>query len=135
MRRVSSCYRQRDMRGRLAFLLICWLSCAGVSAGSEPRSATGAYHGTIGKLEVFVRLEESAGGALAGRYFYASKGMDIRLEGRRQDSDVALMERVGGKQTGAFAGRIDGGNIAGTWSSGARKLPFLIAPVPQQPLQ
>lgn len=111
------------------------LCCALAAGASADGGAAGAWHGTIGKLEVFARLEESANGSLSGRYLYASKGMDIALEGRLRGADISLVERVGKKQTGRFAGKIEGSAIAGTWSSGSRKLPFRLAPVARKPAQ
>ncbi len=119
------------MRSALAPILVCFAAAfAGQAAPID-----GAYHGTIGKLEVFARLEQGADGVVRGRYFYASVGRDIQLEGRKDGEEVALAEHVGGRATGRFSGRPGAGALAGTWSSGSRKLPFRIALVPRAELQ
>jgi hypothetical protein len=105
------------------------------AAAAEAGAIDGAYHGTIGKLEVFARLEQAADGALRGRYFYARVGRDIELDGRVDGEQIAFVEHVAGKSTGRFSGRLGPGAIAGTWSSGSKKLPFSLAAVPRAELQ
>lgn len=123
------------MRASLAWMLCSLSLAARVHGATGQLGIAGAYHGTIGKLEVFARLEEAANGALAGRYFYASRGKDIRLDGSRRGAGLALVERVGGRETGRFAGKLDAGAIEGRWSAGSKALPFRLVPVPRTATQ
>ena len=91
----------------------------------------GAYRGTVGKLEVFARLQEGANGSLSGSYFYASRGRDLQLSGERRGARIDLVERAGGKATGRFSGAADGGTLAGKWRSGRRSLTFRLEAIPR----
>lgn len=113
------------MRAPFAIALLCSFGAAA--------DATSAYHGSVGKLEIFARLSEAPDGAVTGRYFYAAKGLDLELRGERRGSEVTLVERAGGKDTGRFSGTIRANGISGEWSAGKKKLRFTLAPVSRKP--
>ena len=99
------------------------------------------YHGAIGKLNVWVALQETEDGQLVGSYFYAKHGNQLALSGcRTAQGRFRLEERVGDQLTGVMVGdrlvREPGGgpvattddppDLSGNWSSpdGKRHLPF-----------
>jgi hypothetical protein len=111
-----------------------------VSVAQDPVPAAplaDALRGTIAPdLAIFMRLDhDRATGKVTGKYFYASKGIDIPLTGLLSaDGALTLDETSGGKATGRFAGRLapDGG-FAGAWSDpgGKGSLAFTLAPIPR----
>jgi hypothetical protein len=113
---------------------------ASASASARPPAAgalADAYQGSLDPdLAVFMRLSrDPATGGLHGRYFYASKGIDITLTGvLAPDNSFTLDEISGKKKTGTFTGAIaSDGALHGTWAdpSGKNARPFLFHPVPR----
>ena len=96
-----------------------------------------AFKGTIAPdLGVFMRLAvDPATGHVSGRYFYASKGVDLPLAGLlTKDGTLTLEETSGDRTTGRFVGRrAPDGGVAGTWSdpAGKHSLAFTLIPIPR----
>ncbi|HOF87505.1 MAG TPA: DUF3298 domain-containing protein [Armatimonadota bacterium] len=93
------------------------------------------YTGTVnGALAVQMELSFD-GDRVEGHYFYETVGADLRLDGNRTGTALAMEELVDGKVTGGFTGRLsaDLRAITGSWVNpdGTRKLPFTATAVAQ----
>ncbi len=82
------------------------------------------FVGKIGdSFDIYMRLEVEAG-KVSGYYQYLNHGNMLILRGEVKNSSITLKEFVDDKQTGEFAGSIDGDVIFGGWSNAQKVYPF-----------
>lgn len=115
---------------------------------ASPALATNAfvYSGTLGKTDIVAEFtsDPAAGGKIAGRYFYASKGIDIPLDpAKAENGKIAFDEEVPCTETtctwdtddyvvkgidfGAkweLEAARDGKGLSGKWTAKGRNLPI-----------
>lgn len=99
------------------------------------KSAT-RYEGTLSNKHILMVLSQE-GANVGGAYAYVKQGSQERprwidlLGSAKKDGVVSLVEKVNGKVTGSFSGKIAGSGFSGTWQSSAgRRLDFSVSAVP-----
>lgn len=76
------------------------------------------FTGTINKKLAVVFQIESKGGELSGSYFYASKGIDIKLTGTITGNRLEMYELdYLNNKTAKISGELNGSNFNGRWQS------------------
>ncbi|WP_157201968.1 hypothetical protein [Massilia sp. Root335] len=94
------------------------------------------YEGTLSNKHILMVLSQE-GANFEGAYAYVKQGSQERprwidlFGSAKKDGVVSLVEKVNGKVTGSFSGKIAGNGFSGTWQSPAgRRLDFSASAVP-----